>query len=147
MMTPFKLPLARSVLFGILALGACSQSPQEQLINQIEAQISLPDGAKSKNKYARYYAFGPGGRIIGEYIIQSPDIFVHTLEACREQAFRDFPCGKDGNTVELVRNGERLWIEDYLSLPTRFGGGCSAISFQYDPASERFYHLECKGPY
>jgi hypothetical protein len=127
--------------------SACSNNPQQALIEQIEAQITLPAGSLSKERYSRYYALGPDKRISGVYIVHRPSAFADAKAACREYSIRKFPCSDDGSAVELIAPGESLWLDDHRAIPGMNGGGCAQVSFEYEPASKRFYHLECNGSY
>ena len=64
------------VIAALTLVGSCAspaQRRQEALMNEIEASIDLPKGARPLASYARYYAYVTPDEIIGAYMIPHLD--------------------------------------------------------------------------
>ena len=130
-MKPFQL------LAAFLALG-CAQAPAQnnqnapqpatppnteaqariELMDQIERQVRLPEGAGPLASYARYYAWQQRDdglrKVIGVYVRLS------------------------GHAPG------RYWVAEN-EFPLILDGGCAMISLSYNLAAQRIEHVTCNG--
>ena len=99
---------------GLTATG----SEQQQLMDRIEREVQLPQGAGPLASYARSYAWqqsNDGGRkVLGYY-----------------------------ENLTGAAPGRR-WVTE-RDFPGIMDGGCGVIRFSYDPATHRFENLSCNG--
>lgn len=127
-------------------LGSCSTSQErkhEALMNEIEASIRLPSGARPLEGYARYYT-EHRGEVIGAYtteveVPRSADYGCEKLTADGKSKAVGCPAPAD------VRPGQRRWVkfEDY---PTVAGEKCTAIQLIFDPRVRKIKNVECVEP-
>ncbi len=130
-MKPFQL-LALFLAFG------CAQAPAQgnqnapqpatppnteeqariELMDQIERQVRLPEGAGRLETYASYYAWQP-----------------------RDDGYRKVVAVYQNLTGE--RPG-RHWVAEN-EFPVIMDGGCGVISLSYDVAAQRIEHVTCNG--
>lgn len=89
-----------------------------ELMDQIERQVRLPEGADRLESYARYYAWQQ-----------------------REDGFRKVVAVYQNLTGE--RPG-RHWVTE-TELPVIMDGGCGVITLSYDLAAQRIEHVSCNG--
>ena len=116
-----------------LAGDSGSASSVEAIVmDTIEAQIVLPVQAKPLDAYARYYARGSDGSVIGTYVL--PHVYRAELDACR---------GSDCQQAPVIRAGERRWLADWSILPTVGARSCSLVVVVYDPAKRQIEELRC----
>lgn len=136
------------LLFSSALLSNCSGSnnPHSQVMDRIERQVVLPAGAARLREYSRYYADTSGGRIQAAFIIHPEAYRADVRKFCAAKEASTFPCSGDGKS-ELPGVGERKWLSDVSEMPVPSGGGCSAITFQYEPMTSRYSQLKCNGPY
>jgi hypothetical protein len=91
---------------------------REELMDQIERQVRLPEGAGPLASYARYYAWQQ-----------------------REDGFRKVVA------VYVRLDGHapgRYWVAEN-ELPLILDGGCSLVALSYDLAAQRVEHVTCNG--
>lgn len=94
------------------------ETGQEQLMNRIEREVRLPQGAGALASYARSYAW------------QQREDGVRKVVAVYEN-------------LTGARPG-RHWVAE-TDLPVIMDGGCGLISLSYDVAAGRIEHVECNG--
>jgi len=137
-----------SILTLLIALGGCAgaSDPREALSERIERTARLPKGAAPLASYERYYA-ARDGVILAIYTNHSEDDRKRIAEECRKTGRPVFPCPPDNGDVQLVRAGQRLWVNDWQALPRKSGGGCSQVDLEYLLNENRFVRLECNGDY
>ena len=135
-------------LCSVLVVGACTanRDPHAPIMDKIEQQVVLPHGAAPLSRYSRYYAEVDSGRIQAAFVIHDDDYREEVRKFCAAKGANIFPCSKDGNS-ELPAPGKRKWLQNAAEMPIPDGGGCGAVTFQYDPASGKFSPPECNGPY
>src|SRR5258708_4174133 len=63
-----------SVLVAVLVSAPTTPEPGrfERLMNAIEQQVRLPDGAAPLQYYARHYASQKDGKVVGVYVLRAP---------------------------------------------------------------------------
>jgi hypothetical protein len=146
------------VIIPLVALAACQHpaSPQEALMGKIESEIVLPIKSFPLEKYARYYARDRRGQIWGSYTPEADESYLKEVsQECRRikkpgpnaREAPPFPCPLNVGPVRLVKAGQRLWMTDPREIPGASGGGCSFVTFIYDPKTSRFKNLQCNGDY
>ena len=89
-----------------------------ELMDQIERQVRLPEGAGPLASYARYYAWQQ-----------------------REDGFRKVVAVYENLTGAPPG---RRWVAD-TEFPLVMDGGCGFISLSYDLAAQRVEHVTCNG--
>lgn len=89
------------------------------IMDAIERQVVLPPGAQPLDRYARFYADGPGGDVTGVYVGQPPPEWT---------------------------TGTRQWVDRLGDLPAIDDGGCSVIGLVYDPVRRTLRGVACNGP-
>lgn len=133
-----------------LVLGSCS-SPAERehnrLMDQIEAQVRLPTGARRLQEYARYYAYGDHADVIGEYVIPMDDS-PRPVEVCEDLSAnftsRKVPC-QSFKTDWAMPAGERRWVPDQRHLPVVDDGGCAVVTVEFDRTKSAITGVACNG--
>jgi hypothetical protein len=133
-----------------LALGSCS-SPAERehnrVMDQIEARVHLPAGARRLQNYARYYAYGDHRNVIAEYVIPMNDA-PQPGEICEDLSAnftsQKVPC-QPFKTDWAMPAGERRWMADQGHLPGVSDGGCSVVVLEFDLKNSEFTHVACNG--
>ena len=139
------------VAIAFLLVAGCSTPEQrrhEALMNQIEKQVQLPKGARPLSGYARYYAYGEGGQIVGFYMVPQDDD-VRPGETC-EQVFenlktREVPCPVTEHAPDEISAGRRRWLRDFNGLPGISDGGCIAVNLVFDPTTATVKEIACNG--
>ncbi len=91
---------------------------REELMDQIERQVRLPEGAAPLASYARYYAWQD-----------------------RDDGFRKVVAVYQNLTGEPPG---RNWVAEN-ELPVILDGGCGVISLSYNLAAQRIEHVTCNG--
>jgi len=91
---------------------------REELMDRIERQLRLPEGAAPLASYARYYAWQQRGddrrKVVAVYL----------------------GVGE--------RTPGRRWVEE-TEFPLILDGGCGLVSLSYDLAAQRIEHVTCNG--
>ncbi|HEY1043720.1 MAG TPA: hypothetical protein VGE60_07655 [Telluria sp.] len=104
------------MLLSLGVLAACTDSRDAELVAEMEASLSMPQGADELNKYARFYVIETtrGKReVLGVLLKRPSDPGVH-----------------------IVKKN---------ALPVRFDGGCGVVNVRYSPADKTFLHVSCNG--
>ena len=101
------------------ALQDPARPDRRTIIDAIERRVVLPPGAQPLDRYARFYADGPGGEVTGVYVGLPPP---------------EWP------------PGTRRWVERLGDLPIIDDGGCSVIGLVFDPAKRTLRDVGCNGP-
>jgi hypothetical protein len=137
-----------SVLSLLASLSGCGsgRDSEDGLAEKIEKFVILPRGAAPLDSYGRYYA-KRNGTILAVYTNHSDEYREFVKQDCRMNPERTFPCPLDDGRLRLVNAGQRMWLDDWRTLPATSGGGCGHVTFEYEPASNRFFHVECNGDY
>ena len=127
-------------------LAACSPSgpppsPQDAMMDAIEAGLQLPPGASALSAYGRSYAYDQESReIVGVYVIPAspnPPGTTCTSLSGAAVACPDMP-------LDLPA-GQRRWVKDVTALPDVSDGGCSILTLRYDPQRKRVKDIGCNG--
>jgi hypothetical protein len=92
---------------------------QEAIMDRIERDIRLPDGAGPLAAYARSYAWQQRGDGVRKVVA----VYENLTGA---------PAGR------------RRWVAE-TDLPLVLDGGCGLISLSYDVAAQRIEHVTCNG--
>ena len=91
---------------------------REELMERIEREVRLPEGAAPLASYARYYAWQERGDGIRKVIA----VYLGVGE----------------------RTPGRRWVTEN-EFPLILDGGCGLISLSYDAAARRIEHVTCNG--
>ncbi|MFW2349673.1 MAG: hypothetical protein ACN4E0_04915 [Qipengyuania sp.] len=139
----FEAIFALPILLLVACVSQTADPKQESLMNEVEAQVVLPDGAGPLSSYARYYTIARDGMLVGTYTREieerDPD------EGCTE-LLEDFELKEvDCPALADVAIGERRWV-DIDDLPAASADGCEAVQVVYDPKAQRFVFGECIHP-
>jgi hypothetical protein len=140
-------------LFLLLALLmlSCAQAPersrQAKLMDEIEQKLRLPEGASRLDRYARFYAFGRGGKVVATYVIPyrhepQPDEGCEQIED--NGTWHEVECEPPKPWPEGASAGQRKWVATERDLPFRADGGCSQVSIDFDPATHEV-EASCNG--
>lgn len=135
------------VLLPLCLSCTAHQDDHSQLIREIDAAVTVPEGALPLESYAGYYSMRPDGKIGVFYDGDVRDGGEKwATETCSEVAsddtFIDVPCSPD----DRPRAGERHWVE-YERMPDAADGGCIFINVLYNPTAHRVERVFCNGPY
>jgi hypothetical protein len=133
----------------MLLLSGCSSSDARQrdaVLDNLEASIRLPAGAKPLNSYVRYYAPAGKGQIAGILMLPGLDELPpgEVCEQLREDMTSE-PCTFVWPKSTSVGAGNRVWLSglEKLPMPARDGGHCSIITFGYRTSDRRFLDVTC----
>lgn len=138
---------------------ACSAAPEgtarESLMDEIERQVRLPDGAEPLQAYGRYYAFDGKGRVEARYLLPLEPTTPDPLPAdwgCEESVmlgneltWREAPCGPDPDMSRYLKAGQRRWYADPGAMPMIFDGGCTVVHFDFDLKTRKAGRAFCNG--
>ena len=142
------LELRSAMLLALLPLAACSSSEEAvpaaesgqqdgigaaapppapddrraRLMDEIEAGLAMPEGAKPLNRYKRSYAFTR----------ETPD----DDQGARERVIGVFVTSPEPG---------RQWVEDEARLPRLLDGGCRMVRLVFDPAAGKIDWIACNG--
>lgn len=98
--------------------AATADAEQTALMDRIEREIRLPEGAGPLASYARYYAWQQRGdgvrKVVGVYL----------------------GLGE--------RTPGRRWVEE-TDFPLVMDGGCGLVNLSYNVAEQRIEHVTCNG--
>lgn len=149
------------ILLGaaFLASGCSAQVPSasEKLMDKIEQQVRLPEGASPLQHYARHYAFQQDGKVIGVYVLRAPTSSQEGAEqatdyGCEEMAIdsgnvvgKSVPCPPEPEPQNELDAGSRRWFSDYAKLPMIMDGGCGIVTVRFDPGKHVVEHASCNG--
>ena len=111
------LALGLSAVLAGAAQSADAPPLTLEVIQAMEAQVTLPQGSRPFATYDRYYALDTAG---GVATIQA--VFIHRSSG--------------QGTAKIVEPGK---------LPVIYDGGCSIIDAAFDPASKRTLRIACHG--
>ena len=133
----------------MLLLSGCSTAEErdrEAVMNQIEKQVQLPDGARPLREYARYYAEHEG-EVVAVYMIP-PNDEIRPGDGCEELlenlTTREVPC-EPMKTDWAMPAGERRWFRSEQELPFINDGGCLQITVIFDRAKAVVKSADCNG--
>ena len=129
----------------VASCTAANDEPHRSTLDTIEQKVVLPPGAEPTGRYSRYYAQRANGKVQAAYVIHDAAFRDDVQRFCATQDPGRFPCS--GGKSQLAVAGTRIWLADVTDLPVRSGGGCSAIQFDYDPATGNLSPPECNGDY
>ena len=76
-------------LFMLFGCSGAEQSKRLSLMDQIEGSVKLPFGARPLHEYQRFYSYGAGGTVLGQFM-GGPD------ERRWLKSYKDFPSISDG---------------------------------------------------
>lgn len=137
-----------NLVAALALLTGCSEQKvdeREALMNKIEAQVKLPDGAKALNEYARYYVQRANGEVAAVYLIPFYDL-AQSDERCEEIlenfATRAVDCGPT-KPDWLISAGERRWVKDERELPFMSDGGCGQVTVIFNQARSAITSVRC----
>lgn len=131
------------IVAAALGLGGCVAGPgpdrTSALMDEVEKNVRLPEGAAPLTAYTRYYAYGGRGKVEARYRI--------ALDP-------PWPCPKDKDDTILAglpceplkrsRAPRRHWVA-VLPDPGVHDGGCAVIHISYDLATRRVERISCNG--
>jgi hypothetical protein len=131
-------------LFFVLlsASAAAGEGRPEKLMSEIEANLTLPEGALPLVKYARYYT-EYRGRIHGAY---TTEVEVRPKDySCSEMqagfSLKEVRCAAIAN----LQPGQRRWVP-FRDYPAVAAKECHAVQIMYNPADRSFEYVECATP-
>lgn len=107
---------AQDVAGNAQVLLAESAAEQAAIMDRIEREVRLPDGAGPLAAYGRYYAWQD----------------------------RDDGISKVVAVYQREPDGARHWVPE-TRLPLVMDGGCDIVSLSYDVAAERIEYVSCDG--
>lgn len=116
-------------------------------MNEIEATIHLPKGARPLASYARYYAYVTPDEIMGAYMLPHLDDppGQHCEEFKTNFTSRNVPCSLPAAEGKEVEANERVWLNDWHNMPMGDDQKCGELTFAFHAAAHRFDSLSCVG--
>lgn len=112
------LALALLMLAGL----APETAEHTALMDEIEAKVVLPEGARPLNDYGRHYAFGEPGEVQATYLV---------------------PMGVPRPSQAPA--GQRRWYRSVQAMPWISDGGCRMVTIRFDLATHRLLSAKCNG--
>lgn len=152
----------RLTLLVITAFAASSCSAEaprtsEKLMDEIERQVRLPQGALPLSQYARHYAFDEDGKVFGVYwrhpslsetraAERAPDYGCSEVSLDGDELVgKPASCPKAPEPTYDVEEGSRRWFDDVADLPDPLDGGCDIVTVRFDPSAHRVEQASCNG--
>ena len=131
----------------LMSCASAEERKHDELMDRIEKQVRMPNGAAPLNEYARFYSDYGNGLIMGSYVFPSV-IAKESSQQCEEltsmTTSKRVPCASED--VRNVKAGERRWLPNQNELPGNDGRGCQVISVLFDQRSGRFEEVSCVIP-
>lgn len=129
----------------VLGCTAPEEHQHDQLMDRVESQVTLPQGAGRLSEYARHYALDDKGNVVGVYVAghQSSNSDETCEEVLENFATREVPCAESESAPLPV--GRRQWVGDTDGLPLVLDGGCSVITVSFDPKTDEVKSAICNG--
>ena len=150
--TAKKVGLSVLTAFLVSAPATPDHGRSERLMDAIEKQVRLPEGAAPLQNYARHYASQTDGKVVGVYVLRAPARPRGPDWGCAEVVLdggnvttKPVACPTDPDTSEQVAAGQRRWFDDYRKLPIIMDGGCMVVNVVFNPATRRVEHAFCNG--
>lgn len=116
-------------------------------MNEVEATINLPKGARPLASYARYYAYLTPNEVMGEYML--PRLDDPPGQQCEQIntnfTTRNVSCSLPAAEGKEVGANERVWLNDWHDMPTGDDHKCGALTFAFRVTAHRFESLSCVG--
>ncbi len=110
-------------LFLAAAPGAAPVPPgDDEIAAQVESAVLARHRDIPLQRYARFYAHLPDGRVRAVYVFSN-----------------------EGYPSTAGTPGEREWV-DVARLPEIADGGCTVLNLEYDVRAGRLRSLDCNGP-
>jgi len=139
--------LATVLLTLLVSAGSSPEARQrKELLDNIEASIRLPAGAKPLASYVRYYAPDERGNVVGVFLLPGLDE-LPTGEGCEELPGHNStePCKSSWPKSRELGAGHRVWLSDdaQLPFPASEGGHCGIIALVYRISDQRFLGIMC----
>jgi hypothetical protein len=139
--------LIAALVVGLAGCSSPEQSPHDELMDVIEAQVRLPEGARHLDDYSRYYAESDDGRVTAVYLIPL------SMEAADEDECEEISEDGSGQIVPCpsmnlpwqIPAGQRRWLDTEADLPFINDGGCSQVTVTFDRATSRVSAVNCNG--
>jgi hypothetical protein len=142
-----KLLLAAALL-ALFPTGSARDLRQTRLMDEIEMRVTLPKGARPLVQYARFYAEGRSGDIVGIYLlpVSPPDAGSSCVQYRDGKTIRLKlkDCVRPKSDLERAVAGTRTWLSRQDELPMIADGGCSVVTVAYRP-STRVLRAFCNG--
>lgn len=142
----------RLLFVAFLAIQGCSHMPNskaEELFDEIEGQVQMPEKARSLADYARYYAPDQGGKVRGVYLLPFPELPAGSDQGCAEMTdnfeLKDVPCPPTPAQPEALKAGQRRWVNNQRDLPLINDGGCGVIEVLFDLKTRKVQEVTCNG--
>ncbi len=141
---------ATAIFALVIGLAACSTPEERQraaVMDQIEKQLQLPEGARPFGEYARHYAERDNGHVVGVYLVPFEDE-IRSGESCEEldANFASHPVPREPMEMpKQLAAGEREWLKSPRDLPFISDGGCAQITVIFDKAKSAVLSAECNG--
>jgi hypothetical protein len=142
---------ALTFLAVVVLIAGCStrgDREHEQMMDQIEQQITLPHGAEPLNHYVRYYAGPEKGLVSAIYMLPGLDELAPG-EGCEDLKVdgSTAPCKMKAPKTTEVGAGNRVWraASWELPMPMRNTGKCGVVSVVYALAQRRVLEVACFG--
>lgn len=142
-----------SVMAVLLSVGSTPDYGEAvRLMDEIERQVRLPEGAAPLQSYGRHYAFDEEGKVIGVYVLRAPPAPGEADYGCEEIRLdgedltsEPVPCPPNLETDGEVASGERQWFDDYRKLPHISDGGCMVVNVIFNLSRHRVEDTFCNG--
>jgi len=140
--------VARTLFLILLSSGWSSPviSQRDQLLDNIEATIRLPEGALPLKSYVHYYAPARAGHIVGTFMLPGLDDPA-SGEGCEQlrQDMTSQPCVSAWPKSRKVGAGNRVWLSgiEKLPMPARDDGHCGIVFFGYRTSDGQFVDVAC----
>ena len=129
------------VILCVSACGGPEERKQASIMNEIERQVTLPEGALAIEKYARYYS-DKGGKVVAVYTIPYHADLTATCEELTENlSSRSVECPPEAQQLSA---GERQWVS-FNELPGISDGGCTVVNVLFNPATHKVENVQCNG--
>jgi hypothetical protein len=150
--TAMKVGLSVLAAFSISAPATSDDRTFERLMDGIEKQVRLPEGAAPLQDYARHYASQTDGKVVGVYVLRAPAPARGPDWSCAKVVLdggkvitKPVACPSDPDTSEQVAAGQRRWFDDFRKLPLIHDGGCMVVNIVFNPTTRRVEHAFCNG--
>jgi hypothetical protein len=137
-----KLICLIAALLPITACSARDESQHNKIMDEIEANLKLPNGSLPLKKYARYYAEDKG-RIFGAYTtaIESRPAGFGCDEVKPDGTSKPASC----RAIADLPPGQRKWVS-FSDWPFVAAENCLAIQVVYNLKARTIEYLECGVP-
>jgi hypothetical protein len=140
-----KCYLTVSAALFVVACASPEERRRAEIMNAIEKEIQLPQGAGEMTRYARTYKFASPDRVIGFYFVPDKDYDDWFCQGAKKGGATNGQIALACPPPDGIAAGERRWFDADVHMPAVSDGGCNYVDVEYDMKTNRVTSARCHG--